>query len=156
MKNFVKYFLIGIVGFSLIILFLGIMWHHIAFKYIFQFFTSFALLMAGIFFLFKGNLSYSLTSFLMSIIFFFISNILFFNVLKYNNLSTGSGFYNIWHNFLNRTLFIASVKLKTWHVLLISGLFANGMVVSKSNNNLARKLLGANLIAIMFTIIIFF
>jgi hypothetical protein len=161
MRNFFIYLFLFIVACFLLIFLLSFFWHHIAFKYIFQALTSFSLIVAGIYYLFKKRIQLSLLLFLLSAIVYYLSEILFVesipefhNKIDYN--LNNNLFYELWRYFLNIPLSISFVLIRTWHLLIGALLFANALVLARANENRTGKLIAANFIAILFVMVVYF
>ncbi len=161
MKNFFLYLFIFIVGCFALIFALSFFWHEFAFKYVFQALTSFSLIIAGIYYIFKKNIKLGLLLFLLSVIMYYLSGILFLETfpsfkLEYGQALDNNLLYDFWKYFLNAPLCISHYIFRTWHFLIVGLLFANAMVLARARENIFGKFIAANLIAFVFVIVVYF
>jgi len=156
MGRIITYLFLFIVGLFVLIFLLLVSYHHFAFPYLFQGLVSFSFIIAGIYFLFRREIALSIVLFILSVVAFFSSNLLFESKdLGTNFVYNGVAVQNLWQNFLNKNLFIGEVSLKTWTMLVIAMLISNGIVLSRNSSNKTLKLVSVNLISVAFTIVVF-
>ncbi|MFW5720839.1 MAG: hypothetical protein ACOCWW_00470 [Bacteroidota bacterium] len=161
MRNFFIYLFLFIVGGFIFIFLLSYFYHLGVFKYLFQALTSFSLIIAGIYYLLKGNIKLSISLFILSVLMYYFSELLFLESLpefkdKFDYSLNNNLVYHLWLYFLNIPLSISHSIIRTWHMLLGAMLFANAMVLARADKNKIEKLVAANFIAILFTMVVYF
>lgn len=160
MKRIATSILTLIIGLLGIILIVSIFWHSFAFKYIFQALTSFSLMMAGIVYIFKKRIGLGLGLFVLSILLYYASEALFIEGLSFSYSNSGnynhSLLNNLWIYFLNTPIYTYGQIIRIWHLLIAALLFANAMVFARGEGNKTQKFIAANLMSIVFVIVIYF